>query len=214
MARAHVIYDYPLHHQAPWHAPRDAWYRNTQDEPVVVPKNGIFRAGGGLLLAALTGIALVAGSAYAVINAPAPPMAETPVTPLSRSYTPDTQPQQANVTNELSGPALAVPQTGAANDAADNEPMFGINKSVVDKGADQKHSDDFFIDDSAPGVQPEQPPRAAEPPALGQPPAAPQTPSAPPTSYPNPTTTPPDGYAPGSVPSAPLTPPDRQEPLF
>jgi hypothetical protein len=211
MARAHVIYDYP----GQWHAPRDAWYRNTQDEPVVVPKNGIFRAGGGLILAALTGIALVAGSAYAVINAPAPPMAETPITPLSRSYTPDTQPVQANVTNELSGPALAVPQTGAPAAAADNEPMFGINKSVVDKGVDKKHEDDFFIDDSAPGAQPVQPPPAAEPPALGQPPAAPQTPPAPPTSYPNPTTTPPDGYAPGSVQGVPPPPSDRrQEPLF
>lgn len=212
MARAHVIYDYPLHHATPSHAPRDAWYRSTEEEPVVVPKNGMFRAGGGLLLAAATGFALIAGSAYAVLNAPPPFMAETPTTPLWRAYTPDTLAEQANLTNELSGPALAVPQTGTASFADDQEPIFSTNSSRESPATDNRERE-TFIDDSAPGVQPQQPPPPAAQPAPIPEPAAPQTPPEPPSAYPNPTTTPPDGYAPEQKPLAP-PPLERENPYF
>lgn len=214
MARAHVIYDYPLHHPASARStPRDVWYRSTEEEPVVVPKNGVLRAGGGLLLAAMTGVALVAGSAYAVINAPAPPMAETPSSPLLRGYTPDTQFEQANVTNELSGPALAVPQTGAASEATDQEPIFNAN--VSRETSRESRDNETFIDDSAAGVQPQQPPPPAAQPAPVPEPAAPQTPTAePPKTYPNPTTTPPDGYAPNQSPVTPLPKLDPENPYF
>ena len=193
-SRAHVVYDYPISRE---HWPqREVWYRN--DEPVVLPRTSAFRLSGGLILAALTAGALLAGSAYSVLYTPPPPLAETPIASLTRDYTVDTQVERANVTNQLSGPALAVPQTGEAVGAEEQDvPMFGSDS----------RDHEVFIDDSAPGAQPRMPQTS---PAM-PPPQAPKLPQAEPSApYPNPTITPPEGIAPD--PASPQTPTPALDP--
>jgi hypothetical protein len=217
-SRAHVVYDYPLQRDSHWPR-RGAWSRN--EEPVVIPRNSVFMASGGLIMAALTAGALLAGSAYAMLNMPAPPLAETPTTPLQRGYTPDAQLAQANITNELSGPAHAVPQVANAAFVEDNAPMFGSEPSFaptkprLDDGSSLGSGRDreVIIDDSAPGAQ-----RGFPQPQTTTPREQPRPP------YPNPTTTPPEGIAPESLPPeapapalpapVPTTPAEPENPYF
>jgi hypothetical protein len=188
-SRAHVLYDYPLHRDS--HAPRRGARRST-DDPVVLPRVSAFSMSGGLIIAALTAGALVAGSAFDLFRAPAPAaMAETPMIPLERDYSVDQAPAAANVTNQLSGPAHAVPQVGNMSDVEPSEdvPLFSSESSPV--SSDNSRGPEVIINDSAPGAQESFP----------QPPSA--TPAVDPAPYPNPTTTPPDAIAPESAPGAP-----------
>jgi hypothetical protein len=188
-SRAHVLYDYPLHRDS--RPPRRGARRST-DDPVVLPRVSAFSMSGGLIIAALTAGALVAGSAFDLFRVPTPAvMAETPTTPLERDYRVDQVPAAASITNQLSGPTHAVPQAGLMSEAEPSEdvPLFSSESSQI--SGDSSRGPEVIINDSAPGAQDSFP----------QPPSA--APAANPAPYPNPTTTPPDGIAPESAPQTP-----------
>ena len=201
-SRAHVLHDYSFGRGS--ERPRRE-LRFRTDEPVNLPRTGMLRLGGGLILAALTAGALVAGSAYAVLYVPAPAMAVTPTTPLTRDFAANPELGRANVTNQLSGPAHAVPQLGTLGPIEEDVPMFSHESS-----SDSSPSSEVLIDDSAPGAQqtfPQPNQSSSLPPETPALPAT--TPEAP---YPNPTLTPPEGIAPDASPQTPTPALDPENP--
>lgn len=188
-SRAHVVYDYPLPSDSD--APRRR-ARHSTDDPVVLPRVSAFSMSGGLIIAALTAGALVAGSAFDLFRAPAPAvLAETPTTPLERDYSVDQMPVVASITNQLSGPTHAVLQAGNMSEAepSGEVPLFSSESSQV--SSDSSRGPEVIINDSAPGAQESFPQRPSA------------APSAAPAPYPNPTSTPPDDIAPESAPQTP-----------
>jgi hypothetical protein len=197
-SRAHVFPDHPFGRVPPRSpAPRprrDVWYRDREDDPIELPRSSLFRLGGGLLLALAAGAAIVAGSALASSHTGAPSLSPTPALPLVRDWQPDADFTRANITNQLSGPALAVPDRGVPTstdetDATDTAtPMTSELPRSSAAPARAPSRDDIILDD-----------RVLNPPL-----------SSPPVPYPNPTTTPPDGIAPPD--SAPQTPTPTLDP--
>lgn len=188
-SRAHVI-DYAFHHPQP-RPRRPAHYPN---DPVIVPRSSVWRAGGGVIATALALGAIVAASAYAAYHPEPPALAETPTAPLVSSWQLDSLVQDAHVKNLLAGPAHAVPNVARPNDtsAFDDEPFVSTP------------TDHVVIDDSAPGVQEHLPGVAPESPAV------PSNPGVERPTYPNPVTTPPDAIAPPDT--APQTPTPALDP--
>ncbi|MES1186601.1 MAG: hypothetical protein ABUL60_22500 [Myxococcales bacterium] len=178
-SRAHVIHDYSFSN--PQARPRrQIRYR---DDPVVVPRSSVWRAGGGVVVSALALGAIVAASAYAAYHPEPPALAETPSAPLLDTWQLDPLVQDAHVTNLLAGPARAVPNRAAPNAGSflDDEPFISTPPDQV------------IINDSAQGVQEHLPGVAPEPAPAS---TAPEV--AEPKPYPNPTTTPPEAIAPTS----------------
>lgn len=181
---AHVYHDHPFG-RVPPRRRREVSFRDREEEPIVLPRSSLFRAGGGLLLALTAGAAIVAGSAYAAYHTDAPALLPTPTSPLSRGWQPDPDVTHAKVTNLLSGPALAAPERGAeasAGDAMTGDSPQGESLRSTSAGPSraQSKSDDSILEDGA------------------------LAPSFPPVPYPNPTMTPPEGIAPpDSAPQAP-----------
>ena len=187
-SRAHVIHGYSFPKQSD-RPRRQVWYQSDED-PVVLPRSkseGIsFRS----VFAALIASALVVGSSYALFSSPTatPMLGETEAAPLSPDWQPNLDIERANVTNELSGPALSVPNTAAVTNAANLED-FETETPIMSPA----RPDQVTIDDSL-QLRTQQPPMTDPTPA----------PEVRPAPYPNPTTTPPDGIAP--EPSPPTTP--------
>jgi len=189
-SRAHAIHDYPF---ATPHgrARREVWYR-TDDDPVVLPRSKSYGISLRSALAALIASGLVVASSYALFSSPQPKLGETAAAPLWRDWQPNLDVERANVTNQLSGPALAVPSIGSptTTDFAADTPIMSPARP-----------DEVIIDDSL-QLKSDQPP---SPPA--------QAPEAVPAPYPNPTTTPPEGIAPDAAPDAsPATPTPSLDP--
>jgi len=191
-SRAHIIHDYSL---APPRARthRQVWFN---DDPVVLPRSSVWRAGGGIIATALAVGALVAAGAFAGYRTDTPTLSETPALPLADDWQPDTFVQQAHVTALLAGPAHAVPSVAGPSAAFDSEPFVSAP------------THETVIDDSAPGVQ-EHLPGVTPPSAL-----VPDQPVVtPPATYPNPTTTPPEAVAPPNTnPETPTPALDPENP--
>jgi hypothetical protein len=199
-SKAHVIPGYSFHN-AGSRPRREVWYRS--EDPVVLPRSSVWSVGGGLIIAAFAASALLVAGAYAVTHTETAVLAETPMTPLEKDWTPSVDTTRANVTNVLSGPAFAAPSlatlAGGTDAAADMS-------SIV---TDESHG--YVIDDSAPGAQQRFP--QSSPPSE---PSLPQNMSPavmPPATYPNPTTTPPEGIAPpDATPRTPTPVTDPENP--
>jgi hypothetical protein len=187
-SKAQVFHDYSF--GSAHSRPRQLWYR--REDPVELPRNSIWRAGGGALLATLAAMgALVLGSAYAASRETPPAMAETPALPPLENWQPDPTVNQARVMNVLLGPALSAPEKAAAfvdaetagdvpsTSTSSESPSFesGVPASRAPE------SREVIIDDSK---------------------MYPPTPT--PAPYPNPTTTPPDAVAPPETTPAPSVP--------
>jgi hypothetical protein len=203
-SKAHVFHDYSF--GSAHSRPRQLWYR--REDPVELPRNSIWRAGGGALLATLAAMgALVLGSAYAASRETPPQMAETPALPPLENWHPDPTVNQAQVMNVLLGPALSAPEKPApfvdANPAGDvpststsSESPSSASPSSESPSFDSRapKSREVIIDDSK---------------------MYPPTPT--PAPYPNPTTTPPDAIAPTETAPAPAVPvpvPEPENPYF
>jgi hypothetical protein len=191
-SRAHAVHDYPF---ATPHgrARRDVWYRADDDDPVVLPRSKIDGISARSALAALIASGLVVASSYALFSSPSPQpkLGETAAAPLWRDWQPNLDVERANVTNQLSGPALAVPSI-ASPTATDFDSDTPITSPA--------RPDEVIIDDSLqlksdqPTSQPAQPPEVL------------------PAPYPNPTTTPPEGVAPDASPATPTPSLDPENP--
>jgi hypothetical protein len=188
-SRAHAIHDYPF---ATPHgrARREVWYR-TDDDPVVLPRSKGDGISARSAFAALIASGLVVASSYALFSSPEPQLGETAAAPLSRDWQPNLDVERANVTNQLSGPALAVPSTASAtaSDFAADTPIMSPVRP-----------DEVILDDSL-QLKTDQP--------MSQPA---QTPEVSPAPYPNPTTTPPEGIAPNASPATPTPSLDPENP--
>jgi hypothetical protein len=189
-SKAHVFHDYSF--GSAHSRPRQLWYR--REDPVELPRNSIWRAGGGALVTVAAMGALVLGSAYAASRETPPPMAETPALPPLENWQPDPTVIQARVMNVLQGPALSVPEKAApfmdaetagdvpATSASSESPSFE-SRAPESRAPESRapESREVIIDDSK---------------------MYPPTPT--PAPYPNPTTTPPDAIAPPEA--APASP--------
>jgi hypothetical protein len=180
-SRAHVVQDYSFGGGAV-RPRRQIRYRN--DDPVVLPRSSIWSTGGGLVAVVLAAGAIVVGSAYAAYHTEPAALAETPALAVDRDWQPLTANTRAEVTNLLSGPALAVPSVAAPTRVVDAETDTPLMPS---------DSHEATINDSAP--------RRMTPP------------DAPPAIVPNPTTTPADAIAPpNSAPETPTPVLDPENP--
>ena len=182
-SRFHVVQDYSFGGGAV-RPRRQVRYRG--DDPVVLPRSSIWSTGGGLVAVVLAAGAIVVGSAYAAYHTEPAALAGTPALALDRDWQPLAGNVRGEVTNLLSGPALAVPSVASPTRKGSTETDTPLMPSDA-HGA--------IVDDSAPGAQQRFPP------------AAPQRvtpPEARPAIVPDPTTTPPDAIAPPN--SAPETP--------
>jgi hypothetical protein len=187
-SRAHVIHDYSF--TPPVRQRRAVWLHN--DEKVVLPRSRSVSGGGALLISAALACALTAGLSYAVYRGQAPVLGETQAAPLSRSWELDPTITKANVTNQLSGPAFAVPSVeGRAAVPADGwaDAPLTSDASTTNPASTQDAPRSL---QSASGLAPD--------PIQEQLPNAPDVSSGvsgePVAPYPNPTTTPPEAIAP------------------
>jgi hypothetical protein len=187
-SRAHVIHDYSFAPQV--RQRRAVWLHD--DEEVVLPRSRTFSGASALLVSAAAACALTAGLAYAVYVGGAAPLGITEAAPLQRDWQADAALVRANVTNQLSGPAFAVPSREGPSSLSSDLPLMAGHTSpdeatiAVTPGA--------VSDGSERAVTP-----APRDPELG---GALDAPSSPPDDavYPSPVTTPPDAIAP-SVPN-------------
>lgn len=195
-SRAHVIHDYTFGRQPPVRQRRAVWMH--PDEAVVLPRSRNLSGAGALLVSALVASALTAGLTYAVYVSDIPTLKATEAAPLAGSWQPDPSVVSAAITNQLSGPAFAVPsREGQPTVAEEGWADVPLNRDAAttpsSSAADGPR--ETWIDDSAPSTQPA--------PIQEQLPSTPATPEVP---YPNPTTTPPEGFAPSSPQPDPATP--------
>ena len=179
-SRAHV-YDYSFNDDAR----RPRRQLRFREDPIVLPKSSVWSTGGGLVAVALAAGALVVCSAYAAYHAEPATLTDTLSLPLERDWQPQSTNVRAQVTNLLSGPALAVPSVASATPNHE----FDTDTPIMSSDAHE-----VTIDDSAPGAQSHFP--QATP--------IPVAPDDRRTVVPDPTTTPPDAIAPPN--SAPETP--------
>jgi hypothetical protein len=196
-SRAHVIHDYSFAKH-----PSRPRYR-TDDDPVVLPRSKSDLSARSVF-AALIASGLVVASSYALFSSPVPMLGETQAASLTRDWRPNPDVEGANVTNELSGPAMSVPSIATASNPADFEsdtPIMSPAKPdevIIDDSLQLRSMPPVVDPTPIPEVQPAPSPNAPTPQA--QPP------------YPNPTTTPPDGIAPDVSPATPTPPLDPQNP--
>ena len=207
-SRAHVIHDYSFDRRPPPVRQRRSVWMHT-DEEVVLPRSRNFSGGGALFVSALAATALTAGLTYAVYVGDVPALTLTEATPLVRDWEPDPGVLRATVTNQLSGPAFAVPSRGGPitlpEDGWADVPLTSAGESSTLGSFTSSGSSETPANDSASGLSPApiQEPLPNKPDAPGA-----QEHSA----YPDPTTTPPEGFAPASPqpePAAPVTVPDN-----
>lgn len=195
-SRAHVIHDYSFP-VAPARQRRAVWLHS--DDEVVLPRSRPSSGAAALFVSALVASALTAGLAYAVYVSDVPALSVTEAAPLTRSFEADSSVTRANVTNQLSGPAYAVP----SREGPITMPEDGW--ADVPGGGDAMPPQSSSSSSSA---------RDSTEPSLAPAPIQEQLPSAPVmpdasdmkgpeinTPYPNPTTTPPDGIAPSPTPT-------------
>ena len=126
-SRAHAIHDYSLGGAARHRRP----VRFQTDDPVDLPRSHGTGITGSLVGAGMLALALVAGATYAVYYTGMPVLAETPAQAVVSEWLPDEQATRAQLTNLLSGPAVAVrdlPIPGIADGY--NEPQVIVNDSV------------------------------------------------------------------------------------
>lgn len=183
-SKAHIINDYSFGNAR--HRPRQLLFR--RQDPVVLPRTSIWRAGGGAIATALAMGAIVVGSVYAAYREPPPQLAETPALAPLENWQPDASVGAARMTNLLQGPALSVPDKAAPffaaeADAGEDVPSTSFVSPSQSSSTEPRSSEsrEVIIDDSK--MYP---------------------PAATPAPYPNPTTTPPDAVAP---PATNVTPP-------
>ncbi len=179
-SRAHV-YDYSFDGDAR----RPRRQLRFREDPIVLPKSSIWSTGGGLVAVVVAAGALVVGSAYAAYHTQPATLTDTPSLPLERDWQPPSTNVRAQVTNLLSGPALAVPSVASSTPGGD----FETDTPIMSSDAHE-----MTIDDSAPGAQSRFPQTTPNP-------LAPDDRR---RLVPDPTTTPPDAIAPPN--SAPETP--------
>jgi hypothetical protein len=198
-ARAHVARNYSFDDGSS--RPRDVYFR--REDPVVLPRSRDFSIDLRLIGAALLATAVVTASTYAVFASAPPALAETPMLPLVREWTPSAESAQANALKALAGPALATRSLTGAQTPADSEPIVDVPPTAASMPLPESVIPQRAAPERVPSQSTLDTPKAQD--------LVPELPK--PEIYPNPTTTPPDGIAPPEVtPDGPRPTLDAENP--
>ncbi|HEY6078388.1 MAG TPA: hypothetical protein VIW29_06275 [Polyangiaceae bacterium] len=178
-SRAPMIHQYPA--SGALRPRRDVWFR-ADEEPVVLPRRSSWSVNFTLIAAGLAAAVLTFGAATLVYGIGAPVLGPREPASLTPTWTPDSQPVRALLTERLNRQAQLAPSQAQPAPAQSVSPAPGERELTGDEAQQMSLPPETSFTIERP-VKPEEP-------NLPMPAQRPEAPVQPP--YPNPTTTPPE----------------------